>query len=278
MKRAAVGVLVLLVVLALAGFKKSSTDSKTITPKKAGYVLTFADEFNGDKLDEAKWTMGYPGWTAPESAPMAYVHDANQCEVRNGINFMKDEKRKCKNALGVEKEYASALMQTANSFMQCFGWFEIRCKMPKFLGAFPAFWLFPKGNIEPPSGEIDIFEHLSRWGEYTSWNMHWGDYAEKHREIHAQQYFVPGINEEFHTYACEWEPGKLTFYADGQAYYVFESKEVPSVPMYMIVNGGIEGWGWKISDASAFPDGLSVDYIRVYQRNDLLIKQKLDSK
>ncbi|HPS55017.1 MAG TPA: glycoside hydrolase family 16 protein [Sedimentisphaerales bacterium] len=272
MRRAIVLFLSVSAVLGLTGCNENLKTAKTITPEKAGYVLTFADEFDGDKLDETKWTMGYPGWTEPESAPMAYVIDANQCELRDGINYMKEEKRKCKNLNGVEKEYASALIQTADTFMQCFGWYEIRCKMPKFLGAFPAFWLFPKGNIEPPSGEIDVFEHLSRWGEYTSWNMHWGDYADKHREILAQKYLVPGINSEYHTYACDWEPGKVSFYVDGQMYSSFEGKEVPSVPMYMIVNGGIEGWGWKVAEDSAFPDALAVDYIRVYQRKDLLKK------
>ena len=90
MKRAAI-ILLLVVSLGLAGCVENLKADKTIVPAKAGYVLTFSDEFDGDKLDESKWRMGYPGWTAPEFAPMAYVHDANQCKIKDGINYMTDE-------------------------------------------------------------------------------------------------------------------------------------------------------------------------------------------
>lgn len=231
---------------------------------KPGWRLTFHDEFDGDTLDTTKWSVGYPGWDAGNDDPTSFPRDDHSLyEVTYGILRLVNEKRDYND--GVLKHYVSGLIQTAHKFDQAYGWFECRCKMPGQIGAFPAFWLFPYGGTYSPAAEVDIMEHIHRWGQYTSCNMHWNGYGNDHQNLGAQKYYVPGIWTGFHTYALEWEPGTVTFYADGYPYYSYSGAAVPSVPLWMILNNSLETWHGPI-DNSALPSYFEVDYVRVYEK------------
>src|SRR4029450_6042357 len=83
----------------------------------------------------------------------AYVSDA--CQVRDGVLRISAEKRRAFYA-GIEREFTSGLMTTFEKFSQRYGWFEVRCRVPRGRGFWPTFWLLPEPLGWPP--EIDIFE------------------------------------------------------------------------------------------------------------------------
>ncbi len=232
--------------------------------EKPGWKLTFHDEFDGDTLDTTKWSIGYPGWNAGTDSPMAFPqNDHSVYHVTGGLLRLVNEKRDYND--GVLKHYVCGLIQTAHKFDQAYGWFECRAKMPGHNGDFPAFWLFPYGSTYTPAAEVDIMEHIHRWGQYTSCNMHWNGYGDDHQSLGAQKHYVPGIWTGFHTYALEWEPGLVTFYVDGYPYYDYSGEEVPSVPLWIILNNALETWEGPIDD-SALPAYFEVDYVRVYEK------------
>ncbi len=232
--------------------------------EKPGWKLTFNDEFDGNSLDMTKWSIGFPGWGADCNAPNAFPqNDHSVYEIKNGILRLVNAKRDYND--GVLKHYVCGVITTAAKFDQKYGWFEARCKMPGQDAAFPAFWLFPFKSTYTPSAEVDIMEHIHRRGEYATCNMHWNGYGVDHQCIGTQYYHVPGIWTQFHTYALNWQPGVMTFYVDGYPYFTYEGPQTPSVPLWIILNNGIEIWHGPIVD-SALPNYFEVDYVRVYEK------------
>jgi len=230
--------------------------------QKEGWVLTFHDEFDGSVLDETKWSIGYPGWHAGNDTPMAFPQDDHSVyQMGGGILGLVNRKQDYND--GVLKHYVSGLIQSKSKFHQAFGWFEARCKMPGYAGDFPAFWLFPNGNTYTPRAEVDIMEHWHREGETVAAHLHWDGYEEDHKSIGSGMYSVPGVWDSFHTYAMKWEPGKLTFYADGVAYWSHSGEEVPSEELWIILNNALDQWTGI--DESAMPTYFQVDYVRVYE-------------
>ena len=72
------------------------------------------------------------------------------------------------------RSYSSGLLTTKASFSQMYGLFEIRAKLPKGKGLWPAFWLLPENRAWPP--ELDVLEVLGDNTKklYVSWHSNVG--------------------------------------------------------------------------------------------------------
>ena len=229
---------------------------------KPGYKLVFHDEFDGDEVDEFLWTKGLR-WGTGDALP-AFMDDAFVFD--NGILHIMDEKRDCYDVDGTLKHYSTGCLRTSRKFEYNYGWYEVRCQMPGYLGAFPAFWLFPHHDTYYPRAEIDIMEHVHSWGNVTSCNMHWNGYGEEHESLGAQKYDVPNIWTQMHTYSLLWSPGNIKFYADGYMFYEYSGPEVPAEAMYIILNGMVRDYHGDGVDDASLPASFKIDYVRVYKK------------
>ena len=151
------------------------------------------------------------------------------------------------------QSYSSGMLTTRGTFMQEYGYFEMRAELPEGAGSWPAFWL----SQDPynRSSEADIMEHL---GMYPN-------------TIFERGYFSNGVNElaswlenptGYHTYGMLWTPSTTTFYIDGLAVMQTATPSSWNQPMYMLVNLAMGGWGGDIDTSVA--DTFNIDYIRVY--------------
>ncbi|MBR2940293.1 MAG: hypothetical protein IKC14_03180, partial [Kiritimatiellae bacterium] len=61
----------------------------------------------------------------------------------------------------------------------------------------------------------------------------------------------------------------LTFYGNGEPFWTWESPRVMSVPAYIQFQNQIGGWECDPLDAAKFPSDFEIDYIRIWQRDDL---------
>ena len=244
-----------------------------------GYKLDWADEFSGTELDRTNWNVELhdPGWVNAEL--QAYVDSKENIYVEDGKLVLNPVQTK--NADGTYS-YTSGRVNTQNKKTYTYGMFEVKAKVPEGKGYLPAFWLMANDeNVYgqwPRCGEIDTMEvHGSNTG--TSYGtIHYGN---PHKEQQGTYTLTEGsYSDEYHTFTCEWEPGKITWYIDGVKFH--EANDWYSAtegggtltypapfdqPFYIILNLAVGGsWVGYPDDATFEAQPYMIDYVRVYQK------------
>lgn len=155
------------------------------------------------------------------------------------------------------------MMTTLGKFSQEYGRFEIRCRVPKGKGMWPAFWLLPDPKGWPP--EIDVLEILGHEPNKVYLTQHYRDAQGKHQS-HGGSWSGPDFSAGFHDYAVEWSPRRIVWFVDGVERFRSEDA-VPSGKMYLLLNLAVGGsWPGAPDAQTKFPAVLAVDYVRVYQK------------
>lgn len=231
--------------------------------ERAGWELTFSDEFDGEGLDRTKWNPTDP-WEVERNAELqAYV--SNPFEVKDGLLRIRIEKRKAFYDNKV-REYASGMMTTAGKFSQRYGRFEIRCRVPKGRGLWPAFWMLPDPPAWPP--EIDVLEILGHETDRVYLTHHWPhpENPTGASKSDTGEWRGPDFAADFHTFAVEWEPEEIRWYVDGVERHR-SRKEIPAVPMFLLVNLALGGaWAGPPDETTPFPSWFQIDWVRVWKK------------
>jgi len=241
----------------------------------AGYNLVFAEEFNRNSIDTSKWNTRYrwgPDWII-NNEQQYYVDINNQPNFgRNPFSFNggKLTIKATRTPGGLRgkannQRYISGAMTTHRKFTMTYGYVEMRAKLPKGKGLWPALWLLhnESGGKRP---EIDIVEML---GDNTR-----VVYQTYHYYINGNLRSTPSFraggrdySNAYHTFGMKWERGKITWYVDGQKTNEFSSGNVSNEPMYLLVNLALGGsWAGSPDGSTRFPANYQIDYIRAYQR------------
>ena len=161
--------------------------------------------------------------------------------------------------------YSSGLLTTKASFSQMYGLFEIRAKLPKGKGLWPAFWLLPENRAWPP--ELDVLEVLgdNMRKLYVSWHSNVGG---KHT-ADSKAIEVPDMSAEFHTYSVVWEKDTLMWFFDDVQVASRSTPEDFHLPMYMLINLAVGGgWPGSPDKTTQFPAKYTIDWVRAYARRD----------
>ena len=190
--------------------------------------------------------------------------------------------------------YYSGIIQSIQKYK--YGYFEVRCKLPVHKGAFPAFWMWGDGTQENRHyEEIDIFEYswfLSDSKEdinnrvepgsprcfssgiwYNPYSTAYiGDGMINKNHLYIIDSSKPALYD-WHTFGCEWLPGSIKWYLDGNV--VNEMNDticgLPHDPMMVMVNYSIDNYALIDNDNyDSKPewkgvDSLTIDYCRIYQ-------------
>ena len=227
---------------------------------RPGWKLTFQDEFNGDALNAQYWNPNDPWGRERNRELQAYV--TNAFELRDGVLRVKADKGQALYS-GKRRAYTSGMMSTYAKFSQEYGRFEIRCRVPKGKGLWPAFWLLPDPLGWPP--EIDVLEILGHQPDKVYMTHHFRD-EQKKRGSHGGSWTGPDFSAGFHEFAVEWSPHAIVWFVDGAERFRSE-KSIPHGKMYMLVNLAVGGdWPGVPDDKTEFPAALEVHYVRAYQR------------
>ena len=249
---------------------------------KQGYQLKWQDNFDGAFLNRADWNVELheKGWVNSEW--QEYVDSDKNIQVKDGKLLIKPVETV--NADGT-RSYTSGRINTQGKHDFKYGYFECRAKVPTGKGYLPAFWMMPTDeNLYgqwPKCGEIDIMEVMGQETNKAYGTIHYGephDQSQGTCTVDAKNNFA----DQYHTYACDWEPGKITWYIDGVKFHEesdwFSAKsgqgEVAypapfDQPFYMILNLAVGGsWVGYPDDSTTYADQqFAVDYVKVYQKD-----------
>jgi len=238
------------------------------------WKLVWADEFDYNGLpDTLKWgyDVGGNGWGNNESQYYTYADTANAI-VKDGLLTITARNEGYKSG-----KYTSVRLTTKNKYGLKYGRIEVRAKLPKGRGMWPAIWMLPvasKYGIWPNSGEIDIMEHVGYTPDSIYSSIHTGKFNHMQNTQKTQGLYVPDLYTSFHEFCVEWQPGYLSFFVDGNKYMTIirtknDTAEWPfNQQFYLLLNLAVGGnWGGKLGiDDTAFPARMQIDYVRIYKK------------
>ena len=233
----------------------------------SAYALTFDESF--DQLDVSAWGPG-TRWIAhtPWNGDFG---DAQFADPTPGFPFtIEDGVLRIEARRGEDGRWRSGLLASTDhygsGFSQQFGYFEMRAKLPKGPGLWPAFWLIANKQ-EDTSAEIDVIEHYGKFPDMYESVAHVWKKTERGRSHQVLlRHKVPSgsLYEDFHTYGVSVEADWTIFYFDRVEMGRTATPPEHHHPMFMLVNLAM-GAGWPI-DETPSPSFMYVDYIRAYQK------------
>ncbi len=256
-------------------------------PVEGDWVVTFEDEFDSGSIDLDRWnihTANYWDRRSHFSRDNVLLEDGKailRYEKKTG--YINDDPNQKHPKTGKNQtDYAVGYLDTYDKFAQTYGYFEARMKLPEVPGLWPAFWTMPdRGNEDWPRWkrsmtefggmEFDIMEHLTRWGPHRfNIAFHWDGYDKNHKATGSTAIYTAHDAEGFITAGMLWLPGKVVYYVNGNEVARWEHERVCSVPSYPILYMVSGGWDNNALDDSQLPADFVIDYIRVWQRKDLI--------
>ena len=251
-------------------------------PHADDFVLTWSDEFDGASLDLSKWRC--------------YGEDSAEGRVRRGGYWQDDMARVQDGCLHIATEYYpdglnsngkpgwyTAGIETSSLFEQTYGYFEVRCILPKGEGLWSAFWMMcggvgSVGNGGTDGAEIDVFEspyYGKTLRSRVSSNIHFDGYEEAHQSTNVCKpyLFFNDPYEAFNTYGVEWNENEYIFYINGIETGRTDFGGTSRVPEHLLLSvevGGEnavpgESWAGAALTPESETSDFIVDYVRVYQ-------------
>lgn len=233
--------------------------------------LIWSDEFNAKGLPDAtKWNYDTGGSGFGNEEAQFYTKDRlENARTENGKLIIEARKEDREN-----KKYTSARLLTKGKFSFRYGTVEVRAKLPKGRGTWPAIWMMSEDMKKwPDDGELDIMEHVGYHQGYIHASVHTKKYNHIMQTQKTDTLFVKDASEKFHVYKADWSPEKIEVYVDDKKFFTYENKEKTlgawpfDKPYFIILNLAVGGfWGGKEGiDDKIFPQRFEIDYVRVYQ-------------
>lgn len=248
-----------------------SNDGYTTPDHYAGYTLAWSDEFSGNTINTANWGFesgNNGGWGNNELEN--YTGRVQNAFVSNGNLIIEARQEPLDGQI-----YTSARMITKDKQSFKFGRVDIRARLPKGKGIWPALWMLGD-NIStagwPACGEIDIMELLGNETNKMYGTLHWGATPATHASK-GTNYTLPagGFDEKFHVFSMVWVQDTIKLLVDDQPYFTLNSLDVSgnypfNSKFFFIFNIAVGGSWPGAPDANTnFPQRMFVDYIRVFQ-------------
>lgn len=235
------------------------------------WKLVWSDEFDGaGRPDSSKWAYDLgnnKGWGNNEL--QYYTDDSQNVEVSEGTLKIRATKHDRSGPV-----YTSAKLVTRGKAAWRYGRMEVRAKLPRGTGSWPAVWMLPEQMQSwPQDGEIDIMEHVGYDQGWVHGSVHCKNYNHVIGTQKTAKIFVEDADSAFHVYGLEWTGDSIRVLVDQKPFFRFvnEKQGYDSWPfdqkMYLILNLAVGGnWGGQHGvDPLIFPAVMEVDYVRVYQ-------------
>lgn len=252
------------------------------------FTLTWEDDFSAGIDYDTRWKDHHSPQNVTTVRKGGYWH-RDFAQVKDGnlhisIQYMEDGYGVDESGAPGKPGYYSYGMDTQDLFAQQYGYFEVRCKLPKGHGLWSAFWMMNDAMYEDqesglPGAEVDIYESPyyslgGLWRNSVSSAVHYGGYGDKLQSKGiTHNRVLPNPYENFHTYGLEWNADGYTFYIDGKQSGSSNFGGAAQAPLFLLLSVEVDGaqgqakntWSGDIQKYKDFPSEFVVDYVRVYQ-------------
>ncbi len=291
---------------ALAAAHSAEAQSEAI------WSMVWSDEFEGSKIDSKKWSFDVDCWGGGNDERQCYTKSRRNAAVEDGkLVITGRQERATGPALPphlrfgsampdaeVTRAFSSARLTSRGKAAWRYGKIEVRAILPHGQGTWPAIWMLPeKENYGPwaASGEIDILEAVNLGvpcakcpGERENTilgTLHFGGKWPNNKHKGEEVAFPGVLDGEFHTYAIEWYPDRITWQVDGQTFaertvseWSTTGSSAPGAPFnqpfHLIINLAIGG---KLAESrglggvrlDGYPKRMEIDWVRVWQKPDI---------
>ena len=258
------------------------------------YTEVWRDEF--DTLDMNSWSyqLGHKRGIEPQE----YVDSSENVFVEDGKLILRATKKHeytiHYNADGsdIVKKYDSGSIATFGKREFLYGKIEMRAKLPKGAGAFPAFWTLgndftldglvasDQGVGWPMCGEIDIMELIGEnpdmpgTSDRTVHGTIHNGLTEDGDKAQTNTYSLPEgqtFNDEYHTFSIIWNPDTIQWYVDDNLYSTVYITDLDYFhkPHYLLLNLAAGGaWPGFPNDQTEFPMDFVIDYVSYSQTKE----------
>lgn len=242
-----------------------------------GFDLVWSDEFTGNRLDDRYWNhnigTGSGGWGNNE---WQYYRSDN-ASVADGYLIITAKKE---NYGG--QNFTSSRIKTEGLVDFTYGRVDIRAKLPRGQGIWPALWALGNNFSEvgwPYSGEIDIMEMIGGSGreDTVHGTVHWnvgGLSAPYSHTYVGGAYYGDDFSASFNVFSILRTADDIEWRVNDAPYYRFDIDESASrapfrKPFFLIFNVAVGGnWPGYPDETTSFPQQMIVDYVRIFEPSD----------
>ena len=256
--------------LILRGGVKAQNTTETIdlttenSIEKSGWTYIWGDEFDSDTLNWSKW-WSQTGMHGTEL--QYYTPRRENVYLKDGMLYLRAIRESMIDTL----PFTSGEVFSSIEFGQGH-YIEVRCKIPKGRGLWPAFWFWSGKN--KTYQEIDAFEIWSDDTRRLLVSNYWqdaqtGKVQSESKRIRPRDLSGKRIDmsEHFLTFATYWDETGVRYLLNNKLIAQFKN-HIATDPMPIILNIAVEGGKNQPDEKTVFPADYIIDYVRVYKKQD----------
>jgi beta-glucanase (GH16 family) len=211
--------------------------------------LVWSDEFDGDAIDPARWTLEQDCWGGGNAERQCYTAFEQNARIEDGHLVIEarlgeaqgpalpahmranatEEERRATNT----QPFTSARLNTREKGDWTYGRIEVRARLPEGQGTWPAIWMLPTDEYYggwAASGEIDILEAVNLGepcrecrGDVENrifGTLHYGGEWPQNTYQNRETTLPASADgeQDFHVFAVEWTEGRIEWFLDGESY------------------------------------------------------------
>ncbi len=244
-------------------------------------TLIWSDEFDYEgSPDIDKWhhqTIAPNNGSWWNGELQHYTDRIENSSVNNGTLKIKAKKEQYEFD-DSSKSYTSARLNSKFSFR--YGRIDVRAKLPKGAGTWPAIWTLGAnineignyfgdqfGNVGwPACGEIDIMEQNGWNKNNVIGHLHWADNSGEYKNQGGTK-SIENSYDEFHTYSLVWDSSKISILLDDITFFSMPntSNNPYDNDHYLLLNIAVGGNLGGDVPSNFSEEIMEIDYVRIYQ-------------
>lgn len=242
-------------------------------------TVAWSDEFSESALNvgtKSTWGSTYKGgnwnYDMEQRNGELHKHKEDCLTVSDGCLHVA-----CKRETNGSYQFASGGVKSNGKVAFKFGRCEIRAKLCRGLGVWPAFWMMGSTGNWPNCGEIDVLEQMNG-GEWIASTLHLPHPTEQYATIETQGTCGPtdGIHwgDGFHRFGVIINAREIVFYTDDMIHKRIDIRDprynlIRDRAQYVIMGSGMGGAWSGVTDPSMVPaaflrEDYVVDYCRIF--------------